>query len=390
MFSSRLDVGAGRNRLARAVDSRHAAGLPVLDLTASNPTRAEFAYPPGLLAPLSHAEALRYVPAPFGLPVARKAVADDYCRRGTPVPPERILLTASTSEAYSMLFKLLCDPGDSVLVPRPSYPLVEHLAALDAVTMESFPLDFDGRWRVEPEMIEERLKTGRKPVRALVLVSPNNPTGSVLRREEVAAVASIAVRYDVTLIVDEVFCDYPMIADWPPSAVAENAALTFALGGLSKSVGLPQVKLAWMAVNGPEPVVTAALDRLETIADAYLSVSTPVQLAVPDLLRDGAVVRQQIHDRVRDNLAILGDMARRYPSCTLLPVEGGWYAVLQVPAVESEEELVLRILDSAGVLVHPGYFFDFDREAFLVISLLPPTELFVRAIASLFGLVARA
>jgi aspartate/methionine/tyrosine aminotransferase len=386
MFSSRLRQPAGRNRLTLALERRRSMGLPILDLTLSNPTRAGFAYPPGLLDPLAQARALCYEPEPFGLRSARQAVADDFARRGTTVPWNRIVLTASTSEAYSLLFKLLCDPGDTVLAPRPSYPLVEHLTELDGVLLDHYSLEFHGRWAVDVQTLREKLSapTGRR-IRAIVMISPNNPTGSVVSDAELQAIASLAHEHQVAVIADEVFADYPVSSPPPETVLRQQTALTFALGGLSKSVGLPQVKLGWMGIGGPAGLVEAAMERLETITDAYLSVSTPVQVAAPELLKYGAAVREQIHRRVRDNFACLCDLVAAFPACSVLPVEAGWYSVLQVPALKSEEMIVLDVLDRTGVLVHPGYFFDFEREAFLVIGLLPETGLFARAMEALLG-----
>src|SRR5688572_8841486 len=377
MFSSRLRQAAGRNRLAVALDRRRANGEPVVDLTLSNPTRAGFTYPRGMLAPLAQERSLCYDPAPLGILSARQAVSDDFARRGIAVPVTRTVLTASTSEAYSLLLKLLCDPGDAVLAPRPSYPLVEYLTDLDGVSLEHYRLEFHGRWELGLEDLREKARAGR--MRAIIMINPNNPTGSVVTDADLDAVASIARDHDLALISDEVFADYPIACATPGSALRQEKALTFVLGGLSKSAGLPQMKLGWIAVGGPVRLVEDALERLETICDAYLSVATPVQVAAADLLAAGASVRTQIHERVRQNLAQLTSMASAYPACALLPVEAGWYAVVQVPAVESEDAIVLDLLEQTGVLVHPGYFFDFEREAFLVVSLLPQPQIFASA-----------
>ena len=389
MYSSRLRHGAGRNRLAAALDRRRAAGLPILDLTLSNPTSAGFAYSPKLLKPLADVRGLRYEPQPFGLPSARQAVSDDFSRRGAPIPPERIVLTSSTSEAYSFLFKLLCNPGDTVLAPQPSYPLIEHLAGLDAVTLESYSLEFHGTWSIDVDGLHERLAraSGRSQVRAIILISPNNPTGSVVKPEEARSVSSLARDHDVALIVDEVFADYPLDGRSPASVSVHTGgtALTFTLGGLSKTVGLPQVKLGWIGVTGPAMLVSEAMERLETIADTYLSVATPVQAAACELLAEGAAVRSQIQARIAANLDRLRTAAAANPACSVLPPDAGWYAVVQVPNLKSEEAIVLDLLDGSGVLVHPGYFFDFAREAFLVVSLLPEQQTFTRAVETLFG-----
>jgi alanine-synthesizing transaminase len=385
VFSSRLRHGVGRNRLALAVEQRRGRQQPIIDLTESNPTRASLQYPVSLLAPLKDDRALRYDPQPFGLRSAREAVAADFARRGVRVPVERIVLTSGTSEAYSILLKLLCDPADSVLAARPSYPLVEHLAELDAVAIRQYRLDFHGRWDVDLADVERRLREAATsgPVRAIILVSPNNPTGSIISAADLGSLAALASRHDLALIVDEVFADYPMNGQVPTSALSCERALTFSLGGLSKSIGLPQLKLAWIGVSGPEHLVPEAMERLETMCDAYLSVSTPVQAAAPELMKSGAAVRGQILSRVRSNLARLQQAALRHPSCAVLPVEAGWYAVVQVPALQSEEAIVLDLLERTGILVHPGYFFDFEREAFVVVSLLPDEAIFAPAAETL-------
>ena len=383
MFSSRLRQAAGRNRLALALERRRLDGDSIVDLTLSNPTRAGFAYARTMLAPLAHERSLCYEPEPFGLLSARQAVSDDFARRGLSVPADRIVLTASTSEAYSLLLKLLCDPGDAVLAPRPSYPLVEHLTDLDGVSLEHYRLEFHGRWELDLQDLREQARPQR--MRAIIMINPNNPTGSLVSDSELDAVASIAWENDLALISDEVFADYPVSGAMPASALRQSKALTFALGGLSKSAGLPQVKLGWMAVGGPGGPVRDALNRLETICDAYLSVSTPVQAAAAELLSAGAAVRTQIQERLRHNFAQLTALAAANPACAVLPVDAGWYAVVQVPAVDSEDAIVLDLLEHCGVLVHPGYFFDFEREAFLVISLLPERQVFTSAVQALFG-----
>jgi alanine-synthesizing transaminase len=387
LFASRLRHGPGRNRLAQALDRRRSSGLPVIDLTESNPTRAGFSYPGELLSPLAQPRALRYDPSPLGLLEARRAVSNDFRRRGAAVPPERIVLTASTSEAYSLLFKLLCGAGDTVLAPRPSYPLLEYLTDLDNVALDAYSLEFHGRWSLDMDAIARTVVA--KQARAIIVVSPHNPTGSVLTRAEQEQLAALASQHDAALIADEVFADYPLGNQTVTCVLSESDALTFRLGGLSKTVGLPQVKLGWIAVSGANSVVSDALERLETICDAYLSVSTPVQLAAADLLAAGAAVRTEIQERVRRNYRTLGETMAAHPACSVLPAEAGWYAVVQIPAVRPEETLVVELLERAGLLVHPGYFFDFEREAFLVLSLLPEPAMFSSATSRLFAEIER-
>ena len=379
MFSARTGWDLTPNRLSSLLEARRNRGEPVLDLTETNPTRVGIEYPPDVLAPLADPEALSYDPAPAGLASARAAVAADHARRGVPIEPSRVLLTASTSEAYAWLFKLLCDPGDAVLVPRPSYPLFSYLARLESVDVHAYALSYDGQWHLTLDAVREAL-TPR--TRAVVVVSPNNPTGSYLKRTEADELLALCAERELAVISDEVFADYAF-GDDPrraASLAAGGAALAFSLGGLSKSCGLPQVKLAWIAISGPERWRTAAQARLEVVADTYLSVSTPVQRAAPALLARRPELQRPIAERVAANLDGLRRRLGPGSPASLLHTEGGWSAVLQVPATQSEEERVTRLLEEHGVLVHPGYFFDFPREAFLVLSLLPPPALFARAV----------
>jgi alanine-synthesizing transaminase len=372
-LSYRVPRGATPNQLTLALERLRESGAAVADLTESNPTRVGLTYPADLLAPLCQAHGLLYEPHPLGLRQAREAVAADQGRRGAHVDADNVVLTASTSEAYSWLFKMLCGPGEGVLVPRPSYPLFEHLAQADAVAIHDYALRFHGRWDVDLATVE----AAPDSVRALVVVSPNNPTGTYLVAHEARALQAVCQRRGWALIVDEVFADYALDAVSPATDLAVNApVLTFTLGGASKTLGLPQIKLGWMVVGGPEGDRREALDALEHLADTYLSVSTPVQLAAPLLLSTGTGVRQQIQARIGRNLARARDIAGRFPACTVLPVEGGWTAVVRVPALRSEEALVLSLLERERVLVHPGYFFDFDSEAFLIVSLLPDEHAF--------------
>jgi len=380
MPSRRLPPHVDLNALTRALATRRAEGRPVTDLTESNPTRAGLSYPPDLLAELASPRALRYDPRPFGLDAAREAVARDYLRRGAEIDPGRVVLTASTSEAYTWLFKLLCDPGDTVLVPRPSYPLFEHLTRLEGVCTAPFHLEYHGRWEIDFEAIE----TAPERTRAMVIVSPNNPTGSFVSARELERLFALCRDRGWALVADEVFADYPLEADAPVTDIAARAGVScFTLGGLSKSAGLPQLKLGWIVVGGSQAECAAALAGLELIADSFLSVGTPVQVAAGALLERGAAIRAQIQDRTRTNLATLRQVMTSFPACEALKAEGGWSAVVRVPATRSEEQLILDLLDREGILVHPGYFFDFPREAFIVMSLLPPPDVFADAVARL-------
>ena len=379
MISSRLPNSLELNAVSRAIDAKRRTGTPVIDLTETNPTSAGFTYPTDLLEPLADPRALAYDPQPLGLWAARAAVASDFRRRGIAISADRVALTSSTSEAYALLFKLLCDAGDAVLVPHPSYPLFEHLTRLECVAAIPYALEYHGSWRVDVASIQ-RAATDR--VRAILVVSPNNPTGSFLHRDDLAAISDLAAANGWAIIGDEVFVDYPLDPAPESTTVLAGAdALTFSLGGLSKSAGLPQVKLGWIGFGGPNAKVDEALAAYEIIADTYLSVSTPVQAAAAKLIERGAAIRAQIHARVRRNLESLRSVASRHPSVDVLRVEGGWSAVLQVPHLRPEESLVLDLLEQDHVLVHPGYFFDFSREAFIVVSLLVEPAAFDLAIA---------
>lgn len=386
MVSSRLPRSLEPNALARAIEGRRRGGGSIIDLTESNPTRSGLPYPRDLLAPLGAAGDVDYDPQPLGLWSARAAVAADFRRRGIVVSADRVALTSSTSEAYSLLFKLLCDAGDQVLVPHPSYPLFEHLTRLECVEAVPYALEYHGSWRIDIESV--RRAAGDR-ARAILIVSPNNPTGSYLHRDDLAMLAEIARTHDLPLIGDEVFADYAL--DPAPHAthiLAGGDVVAFSLGGLSKSAGLPHLKLGWIGFGGPAERVNEMMAAYEIVADTYLSVSTPVQAAAGELIASGSAIRAQLLARIRRNLDALRAQAMAFPSIRVLPVEGGWSAVVQVPATGSEEALVLALLEKDGVLVHPGYFFDFPREAFIVISLLVEPESFDRAVARVLARAA--
>jgi alanine-synthesizing transaminase len=388
VFSNRVAADLRPNRLAQALETRRRTGLPVIDLTESNPTRAELEYPRDLLAPLAIG-GLIYAPQPFGLIEARRAAAAEYGRRGIPVDATRIVLTASTSEAYSFLFKLLASPGDEVIVPRPSYPLFEALTALDGLVARPYDLEYHGTWSIDFASVERSV--GPK-TRALLVVSPNNPTGSFISPDELERLSSLCAPLGVALIADEVFADYELeagAAGRGACPLARRDVLVFGLGGVSKSIGLPQVKLGWIAVAGPDAIVSEALSRLELVCDTYLSVSTAVQLAAAGLLDRGAAIRRQIVARIAANYRCLTALSASAPSCRVLRASGGWYAVVQVPTLRSEEELVLDLLTRDGVLVHPGYFFDFPSESYLIVSLLTPEEPFATGVGRMLDRAGR-
>jgi aspartate/methionine/tyrosine aminotransferase len=364
-FSSRSSFDLSPNPLALALE-RLRPSRSLLDLTESNPTRAALPYAnEAILNAMSSPGALLYEPHPFGLPSARDAIAAELSSSGVAVPSSHVVLTASTSEAYAFLFKLLCDPGDEVLVPAPSYPLFAHLAQLESVKPVSYRLAYDGVWHVDLDSVRRSI-TPR--TRAILSVAPNNPTGSYLKRAELAELANLGV----PIVSDEVFARYPLRDDSNrvlTALEATGSALVFALGGLSKLAALPQVKLAWMAIGGSPEKTRQALARLEVIADAFLSVGSPVQHAVPALLESRAPVEGAIQTRTRKNLAFLHQAASG-SAASVLDVEGGWYAVLRLPRTQSEESWALALLEEDDVIVHPGHFFDFDEEAYLVVSLL--------------------
>ncbi len=375
IFSKRIHWGMEENDLAQALAQKRRAGTPVLDLTESNPTRAGLPYPAAEIRRSFDDEAvLEYVPDPRGGVAARKAVSDYYRERGADVPLESIFLTASTSEAYGFLFKLLCDAGDEVLVPRPSYPLFDFLAALDEVRPVSYPLRFDGAWHVDFGALESAVS---KKSRAIVAVHPNNPTGSYVSREDGAGLLGLSADRGLPLIVDEVFLDFPLSKTAAAETfVGSTRGLVFVLSGLSKLAGLPQMKLGWIVVSGdPESRKEAAL-RLEHIADSYLSVGAPVQIAAPALLKLAPQTRRLISGRTLRNLDSLRKAVSSAPMVTLPIPEGGWYAALRLPAVRSSEEWALSLLEDESVYVHPGSFFGFDVEAYLVVSLLTPEDAF--------------
>jgi aspartate/methionine/tyrosine aminotransferase len=383
MFSSRFHWDAPPNRLTGLLAARRGQGARILDLTQSNPTRAGIEYPDELRRVFDSAGVLRYDPAPAGSLEARQAVAGYYRQRGQAVDPGRILLTASTSEAYSYLFKLLADPGDQVLVPRPSYPLFEYLARMESIEVRQYPLEYHGGWAIDLDALAGAI-TGR--TRAVVLVNPNNPTGSYVKRCELEALTRLAAARGIALVSDEVFSDYAFEsqADRVTSLAGVEECAAFAMSGLSKIAGLPQMKLGWIVVAGPVQLRAEAMAKIEWIADTYLSVGTPVQCAAARLLELGAGVQRQIRDRTGANLA-LARQALAGTAFETLAVEGGWSVAIRVPRIRSEEEWCLELLERSSVLVQPGYFYDFENEAFLIASLLTAPAEFREGIARIAG-----
>lgn len=375
-FSRRSHVGATteENALTRALAAVRDRDA-FLDLTVSNPTTAGLPYDESaILAALAAPGALVYEPHPLGLASARAAVA-----AFTGATADRIAITASTSEAYAVLFKSFCDPGDEVLVPSPSYPLLDWLASFESVKLVPYPLVYAGGWHFDLDALKRAITPRTK---AIVVVSPNNPTGSYLGREELEALLDL----DVPLVVDEVFASYPLETDAKLDRRVRTVAhstrgLAFSLSGLSKAVALPQMKLGWIVAAGDAPRVAEAMARLELVLDAFLSVGAPVQHALPELLRVGQLTAQAIRARCRANLVAASRMAETNPLITQLDVEGGWYVTWRVPETMSDEEWALALVREESVYVHPGYFFDMTRGAHLVLSLLTPERSFAAGLA---------
>ncbi len=389
-FARRTDWDQTEGAFARAVSAARRTGVALADLTESNPTRAGLFDAAPLVALLGHPRGAAYAPDALGHPSARAAIAAYYAERGLHVEPSRTVLTASTSEAYGYLFKLLCERGDRVLVPAPSYPLFEFLGASEDVTIATYPLVREEQWRIDMGGLERAIDDR---TRAVLLVHPNNPTGSLARRDEAHALERLANERGLALIVDEVFGDYPLgelRADRLPSFAGRSEALTFVLSGLSKVLALPQLKLAWIAASGPEPVLRDALARLEVLADTYLSVGTPVQLALPELLAARGEVQRAVRERTRENLGALDDAIAELGDASVvrrLPADAGWYAILEVPRIHADDAWIALLLERARAIVHPGYFFDFPADGSLVVSLLPPPDVFRAAIARVLDVV---
>jgi aspartate/methionine/tyrosine aminotransferase len=368
MFSRRTDWKLAANRLTAAINEARASGCRFIDLTVSNPTRAGITYnQQAILEALRNEASLDYDPQPKGLLASREAVADYYRDRHEEVDPESLILTSGTSEGYSYVFRLIANPDDEILVPKPSYPLFDFLADLQDVKLVPYPLLYDHGWQIDFHSVERAIGPA---TRGIVLVNPNNPTGSYVSTPEREQLNHICRQRSLALIVDEVFLDYAVDSLRRPSFATNTGALTFTLSGLSKISALPQMKLAWVAVNGRANIADAAMSRLEVIADTYLSVSAPVQLAARIMLEQRQAVQSQIVNRVRQNLAELDRQLTVQKSCSRLGVEGGWYAILRVPVTQSDEDLAIALLRRQGVLVHPGHFYDFPQDGFLVLSLI--------------------
>lgn len=376
MFSKRTGWKLSPNALTVAQREMAEAGTQVLDLTASNPTRVGLIYDhEAILSSLTQPAGLNYDPQPKGLLAARLAVSNYYREQHDvfSATPENIVLTTSTSEAYSHLFHLLCNPDDEVLVPKPSYPLFDFLADLADVKLLPYPLIYDHGWQMD---VASLYKAVNHRTRAVVVVHPNNPTGSYVHDREMAELNAFCREYNLALIGDEVFLDYALDGANRPTFAVNTEVLTFTLSGLSKISALPQMKISWIVSSGPDEKVQAAVARLEIIADTFLSLSTPLQLGAPALLEQRKHVQPLLLDRLRANLEELDRQVAHSSNCKRLDVEGGWYAVLRVPVTRSDEELAVNILRQCSVLVHPGHFYDFSRDGYMVLSLITPTDHF--------------
>ncbi len=387
MFSDRTNWKLAENRFTQAVTRARAEGAKILDLTASNPTRVGLAYDePAILGALGSSRSMDYDPQAKGVLEAREVVAEYYrAEHGIPsLGAERIVLTTSTSEGYSFVFRLLCNAGDELLVPKPSYPLFEFLADLQDVKLVPYPLIYDHGWEMDFPSLEN-VVTSR--TRGVVVVHPNNPTGSFVRPAEIVMLNSFCRTHELAVIADEVFLDYPLNQDKQASFAGNQEALTFTLSGLSKISALPQMKVAWVVTSGPQAEVAESMGRLEVIADTYLSMNAPMQWAIPALMGQRKSIQKQLLDRVRGNLAELDRQLAGQKACQRLSVEGGWYAVLRVPVTRSDEELAIELVKQKSVMVHPGHFYDFPRDGYLVLSLISAQGEFAEGIARLLQFI---
>ncbi|HSU32495.1 MAG TPA: pyridoxal phosphate-dependent aminotransferase [Bryobacteraceae bacterium] len=386
MYSHRLSWSTAPNNIHDLVRRKRRAGIRLLDLTQSNPTRVLPDYPHAAISRAYGAVSdFTYQPDPAGTWEAREAVSGYYGQRDFAVPPDRLVLTASTSEAYALLFKLLCDAGDEVLVPVPSYPLFEYLAALEGVRVVPYRLCYDGSWHIDFTHLRDQISPRAK---AIVIVTPNNPTGSVLKTFEARELLRIGEERHLPIISDEVFMDYPLrkLPHAAPTLAAQSSVLTFALNGLSKAAGMPQMKLGWVVLGGPADEIKCARENLELLLDTYLSVGTPAQNALPDLLKIGAGIRAQIVRQVKQNLATLGKALDGSPA-HCLETEAGWSAIVRLPSVRTEDNWTARLVEEGNTIVQPGYFFDMEQEAYIVVSLITPADEFEEGASKMRSLV---
>jgi aspartate/methionine/tyrosine aminotransferase len=381
MFSQRTNWNLEHSRLSKALDDYRSSSRPLIDLTESNPTKCGFRFADQqILSSLNHLESLCYNPLARGLLRARESVADYYRFHGSQVSVDDICLTTSTSEAYSFLFRTLCNPGDEVLIPQPGYPLFNFLADIQDVTPVRYPLLYDYGWQIDFHALQHAI-TPR--TRGIVVVNPNNPTGHFCRPDDMDRLSQICLERGLAIIADEVFLDFYFGGEAPQSFASNRKALTFTMSGLSKISGLPQMKVAWLVAAGPEALKAQAVSRLEMIADTYLSMNTPIQLALDVLLGQRDSFRTQWLDRAQKNLNHLDQLLSSQKLCARLSVEGGWYAVLKVPLTGSDEDLALDLLNAHGVYLHPGHFYDFPANGYVVVSLITAEPEFTAGIAAL-------
>jgi alanine-synthesizing transaminase len=387
VFASRTNWNLSTNRFSSTLEKLRNSGREILDLTVSNPTDCGLTYPPDLLDLLRDPAALNYEPTPKGLLLAREAVCHYYAELPQPVEihPHDVFLTTSTSEAYSFVMRLLCDPHDEIMVPHPGYPLFEFLAGVNDVCLRPYQLLYDHGWHLDLHAIRQNVTPHTK---AIALVHPNNPTGSFVKREEARELSAFAAAMDRALVVDEVFLDYAFETGESWSFAGNEQALTFTLSGLSKVSGLPQIKLAWCVVSGPEKQKMDAISRLEIIADTYLSLNAPVQRATPRLLEFRKDFQSQLKARLDANLRELDRQLAEQQNVSRLRCEGGWYVVLRVPITRTDEELALELMERQSVLVHPGHFFDFPHDGYLIVSLMTQEVTFQQGIAGIIALLA--
>jgi alanine-synthesizing transaminase len=384
VFADRTNWNLNANPLSEALAQHRAAGRPLLDLTISNPTECGFQYDRGaILQALANPANLAYNPEPRGLSVARQAVAAYYATHAAEVPADSILLTTSTSEAYSFAFRALCNPGDEILIPEPSYPLFAFLADIQDVKLVRYPLDYDYGWQINFHALQQGIT---ERTRGVIVVHPNNPTGHFTKPRELEKLNEICSSRNLAIIADEVFLDFALREGQSPFTFAGNAAaLTFTMSGLSKISGLPQMKAAWLVASGPEPLKSQAFARLEIIADTYLSMNAPVQHAIPALVEQRHLFQTQLLARLRNNLAELDRQLAMQKPCERLVVEAGWYAVLRVPATRSDEDLAIQLLSREDIYVHPGHFYDFPTDGFLILSLMTREEEFAKGVKLLLS-----
>jgi len=387
MFTRRTNWSFEMNPLMARLSALRQQGEQIIDLTESNPTLYGFKYPKEkILTALANPKNMSYEPSPWASVPAREAIVSHYQQKGIRIKEQRVFFTASTSEAYAFLFRLLVDQDECILVPRPSYPLFEFLAQLNDVGMEQYPLIYDDRWSIDFKALTKAISPRTK---AVLLVNPNNPTGSYIREEELAELNHICQKHNLVLICDEVFSDYRFDRDKKivSSLAGNSSVLTFSLAGASKSLGLPQMKIGWVIVSGPDKLVAAALERLEIILDTYLSVNTPALNALPEWLKLQPVIQKEISGHLLSNHDYLTKKVAAVPACQCLPVEGGWYAIVRLPNIKSEEDWILEFLERDHVFIHPGYFFDFQAGVYIVLSLLPEPKVFQQGVSRILSRV---